>query len=218
MRAVFGPPNPLTTRGARVFSDFYWGGWRIDPYQRSFAHSKPRLGETPRLCAWAHAGGRLHHDRAEGPGAARRPSKITRIECRSNTTGRLLRSTSTSRAETRPSTSPTVAYVARVLEERGRCLRSWFSIEELLHRHAGELRRVVLRRPVELTGVKRPSQRGARNVEIALGGLGAVPVAMLAPRGQRRKNPADEGGVSDGRKRRSSKPRNSTYSRGDSAK
>ena len=45
-----------------------------------------------------------------------------------------------------------VADVARALEERERCLRSWLSREELLQRHAGELRRVVLRRPVELTG------------------------------------------------------------------
>ncbi len=46
------------------------------------------------------------------------------------------------------------AGVARAPEERERYLRSWFSMEELLHRHAGELRRVVLRRPVELTGGK----------------------------------------------------------------
>jgi len=31
-------------------------------------------------------------------------------------------------------------------------------MEELLHRHAGELRRVVLRRPVELTGEDRSRQ------------------------------------------------------------
>jgi hypothetical protein len=44
--------------------------------------------------------------------------------------------------------------VAQVLEERGRCLRSWFSMEELFQPHTGELWRVVLRRPVELTGTK----------------------------------------------------------------
>jgi len=47
-----------------------------------------------------------------------------------------------------------VAYFARVLEERGRCLRSWFSMEEFFQPHTGELRRVVLRRPVELIGTK----------------------------------------------------------------
>jgi hypothetical protein len=45
-----------------------------------------------------------------------------------------------------------VADVARALEEGERCLRSWLSMEELLQRQAGEFRRVVLRRPVELTG------------------------------------------------------------------
>ena len=48
-----------------------------------------------------------------------------------------------------------VADAARALEERERCLRSWLSMEDLLQRHAGELRRVVLRRPVELTEAKR---------------------------------------------------------------
>jgi hypothetical protein len=37
-----------------------------------------------------------------------------------------------------------VADVARALEERKRCLRSWLSIEELLPRHTGELWRAVL--------------------------------------------------------------------------
>jgi hypothetical protein len=37
-----------------------------------------------------------------------------------------------------------VADVARALEERERCLRSWLSMEELLQRHARELRRAVL--------------------------------------------------------------------------
>ena len=37
-----------------------------------------------------------------------------------------------------------VADVARAQEERERCLRSWLSMEELLQRHAGELRRAVL--------------------------------------------------------------------------
>jgi hypothetical protein len=37
-----------------------------------------------------------------------------------------------------------VANVARALEERKRCLRSWLSMEELLQRHTGELRRAVL--------------------------------------------------------------------------
>jgi len=37
-----------------------------------------------------------------------------------------------------------VADVARALEERKRCLRSWLSMEELLRRHTGELRRAVL--------------------------------------------------------------------------
>jgi hypothetical protein len=30
------------------------------------------------------------------------------------------------------------------VEERKRCLRSWLSMEELLQRHTGELRRAVL--------------------------------------------------------------------------
>jgi hypothetical protein len=37
-----------------------------------------------------------------------------------------------------------VADVGRALEERERRLRSWLSMEELLQRHAGELRRAVL--------------------------------------------------------------------------
>jgi hypothetical protein len=37
-----------------------------------------------------------------------------------------------------------VADVARALEDRKRCLRSWLSMEELLQRHTGELRRAVL--------------------------------------------------------------------------
>jgi hypothetical protein len=37
-----------------------------------------------------------------------------------------------------------VADVAPALEERKRCLRSWLSMEELLQRHTGELRRAVL--------------------------------------------------------------------------
>jgi hypothetical protein len=41
--------------------------------------------------------------------------------------------------------------VARAIEERERCLTSGFSMEELLQPHAREHRRVVLRRPVELT-------------------------------------------------------------------
>jgi hypothetical protein len=61
------------------------------------------------------------------------------------------------------------ACVARVLEERGRCLRSWFSMEELLQPHAGELRRVVLRRPVELTPRKRTFGCGAIWVALGLG-------------------------------------------------
>jgi hypothetical protein len=44
-----------------------------------------------------------------------------------------------------------VADVVRAIEEREQCLRSWLSMQELHQRHAGELRRVVLRRPVELT-------------------------------------------------------------------
>src|SRR5215831_10401341 len=48
--------------------------------------------------------------------------------------------------------SQCVADIARALKERERCLRYCFSMEELLQRHAAEfLRRVVLRRPVELT-------------------------------------------------------------------
>ena len=42
-------------------------------------------------------------------------------------------------------------------------LRSWFSMEELLQTHGGELRRVVLRRPVELTSRKRPFAALPRN-------------------------------------------------------
>ena len=48
--------------------------------------------------------------------------------------------------------SQCVADIARALKERERCLSYCFSMEELLQRHAAELlRRVVLRRPVELT-------------------------------------------------------------------
>jgi hypothetical protein len=41
--------------------------------------------------------------------------------------------------------------VTRALEEQERCVRSWFSMVELLQPHAGELWQLVLRRPVELT-------------------------------------------------------------------
>src|SRR5271166_3662189 len=37
-----------------------------------------------------------------------------------------------------------VADVARALEKRKWCLRSWLSMEELLQHHTGELRRAVL--------------------------------------------------------------------------
>ena len=37
-----------------------------------------------------------------------------------------------------------VADIARALEERKRCLRSWLPMEELLQRRTGELRRAVL--------------------------------------------------------------------------
>jgi hypothetical protein len=50
--------------------------------------------------------------------------------------------------------------VARAIEERERCLRSWFSMEESLQPHAGELRRVVFRRPVELTIPIRDTKAG----------------------------------------------------------